>query len=183
MRNRWISFATGSFPLQWGEEKGWSQNLLVLETKKRPRGSMGRCCHILQIWKYWPEKSNLKYLMLTWSLFQYLCRNSPVQPCKLQKTTVCLQNPRFSLPYLEVPKNTKLHALPHLPITLCLEDMQNEEKKLSYSVSCLKSFPAPNVTLVLMLVQRPRTGKGPSGTFSSARFLNMANLQSYNRTC
>lgn len=147
MRNWWISFTTGSFPLQWGKEKVWSQNLLVLETKKRPRGSMDRCCHILQNWKYWSEESNLKYVMLTWSLFQYLHWNNPLQPCKLQKTTVCLQNPRPNLPYLQMAKNTKLHALPELSITLCPEDLQNEEKKLPHSVSCLTSFPIPNATL------------------------------------
>lgn len=147
MRNWWISFTTGSFPLQWGKEKVWSQNLLVLETKKRPRGSMDRCCHILQIWKYWSEKSNLKYLMLTWSLFQYLHRNNAPQPCKLQKTTFYLQNPRPNLPSLQGAENTKLHALPELSITLCLEDLQNEEKKKYPIVP-----PACNLSLFQMLL-------------------------------
>lgn len=183
MRNQWISFTTGSFPLQWGKEKVWSQNLPVLETNSRPRGSMIRCCCILQICKYWPEKSNLKYLMLIWSLHQYLCRSNPLQSCKLQKNTVCLQNPRPNLPYLQAPKNMKLRALPELSATLCLEDLQKKEKKLSHSVSFSASLPIPKVAIVLMLLYRPITGKDPSGTFSIAWSLNMANLESCNRSC
>lgn len=140
MRNWLISFTTGSFPLQWGKKKFWSQNLLVMETKKRPRGSMGRCCHILQIWKYWPEKSNLEYLMRTRSVIQYLCRNNPLQPGKLQKATVCLQNLRPKLLYFWVAGNTKLHALSELTITLCLEDLQNKEKIVP-SCLLLEIFP------------------------------------------